>query len=225
MKIMKKIVLLIFCFVLIVISACGNNAANYTISEKLVAPFDRFNGNVLNEINYGQEKLTLELVVGDEKNYDDQLKVNGKTIDLRFMEITEIQIIDNIIIFATHGSDDLSTTLYAFNMDGEKLLEISDIDNNGMRIYNNYDVSGAFQIMNDKITIRGSRLYLGTDLKCGDSESIILTHDGVDWTADVPEDEIIRANYEINYLGGGKFGEITKTETTMTYAQLKQSKN
>jgi len=60
------------------------------------------------------------------------------------------------------------------------------------------------------------------DRRGGGETDIALTDSNGMWSTSVPDDEIVRADYEVQYLGGGKFGEPTKTETTMTYAQFKQ---
>ena len=202
-----------------------NRESIYAQSDKLTSANLGFTEkDTIRYLNYGQEKITLEYVAGYETMYDNTLKVNGTTLDIKFCTLIEAQIIDDTIIILTAGTDILSTRLYAFNMDGKKLLEIHALDNNGMYVTASQHYYSSIEIYGDgEILIRGSRVCDGPSLRCGDGTDIELMDSNGNWTTTVPDDEIARADYKMQYLGGGKFGDITKSETTMTYLQLKES--
>jgi len=202
-----------------------NRESIYAQSDKLTSANLNFTENdTIRYLNYGQEIITLEYIIGYETMYDNTLKVNGATLDVKFCMLIEAQIIDDIIIILTADTDVLSTKLYAFNMDGKKLLEIHALDNNGMYVAASQHYYSSIEIYGDgEIIIRGSRVYNGPSLRCGDGTDIELKDADGNWTDSVPDDEIVAADYKMQYLGGGKFGEIIKGETTMTYLQLKES--
>ena len=223
MKKLLSLILLTIIFTGVVIS-CEKASTTYTISEKWYGYYEEV--GLISEIKYGQETVIMEIVPGVKLD-DNQLKINDTTMDIFYLSIDSLQIIDNVIIFTTRGTGGghFNTRLYAFDMDGKKLLEIYALDENGMYVLDTGN-DDSFEIHDDgKIMIRGSRAGQGPSLRQGDGTDLELTDESNNWISSIPGDEVVQANYEIMYLGGGKFGEITKIETTMTYEQLKNMIN
>ena len=194
-------------------SVSEESSDGYAISEMVEMSWQEGLHSV--SLEYNGETVTFEFE--EASDFDYIVKINGKATDLRAIWVISIQIIDNTVIIATGGTDIKSTTLYALDMNGKILLEVFKLEDNGMRISDEYSV---YEIIDgDTFLLRGSRTFHGHSL---------LTGDGIAWNDEDPafwssfsDDEVVEANYEMQYLGNGQFGPIVCTEVTMTFAQYR----
>ncbi|MDF2536508.1 MAG: hypothetical protein K0R18_2670 [Bacillales bacterium] len=189
---------------------------SYLISEK-VKGFSFVLGSQIREINYNGKTVKIEVIVNEDKNHVavSNLKINDNETNINFFEVYEFQIIDNLIILTAGYQSALSGTLYAFNMTGEKILEIHELNAEGMTL------NSSFEISDNKILFAGTRIDYGDALRISNNQQISLL-DKND-IKNLKDEDVFSAEYEINYLGNGKFGDMVKTKTIETYKLWKES--
>ena len=190
----------------------------------------------------GTEKIKFE-TVADETLDRYVLKINGQTADIDFLWFDQIIVTADIAIITNGGTDIRSTHLYIFDLTGNTLLKIYYLNNKGMVISSGSVVS----IVGNKIILSGTRFTHGINLVMKNDfdvfpeysdyiyQDIIYNYENIkydykdtevyihDSNAETVEklnkDEIVEANFELEYLGGGKFGKIRMTENIRTLGE------
>ncbi len=146
----------------------------------------------------------------EESEMEITVKINNKTVlSKELFTPNKVDILDNNVIFATSGTDILSSTLYAFDKDGNKILEVRNLDDNyDLMGIEGIDDEGLYKIKDNSILLNGSRINHGP--------SIIINDDLVDIcpNKDKYKNEIVYGEYKIEYLGNNKFSKIKTIKTT-----------
>ena len=144
-----------------------------------------------------EKKLTANGYFGPAKIY-----INNKSYKFKdIYEIDAINLINDIVIIETSGTDLRSTNLIILDKNASLLKEISQLDNTGMVIFDGLDDTITFD--NNVITIKGTRLYGATLIN---SPHLNICTDQINFG----EDEILETDYKIEYLGNNNFSDITK---------------
>ena len=141
------------------------------------------------------------------------ITINGKVVaETTPFVFEKFEIIDNIIVFATQGTDVGSDTIYAYNKNGNQVLKLFNyIDDK----YETMRISEGFTISDDKIIFSTTRLN-------GDC-SLILSYDPYksinSQELTEHENEVVEGKYEVKYLGDSKFSSVQN----ISYTKLKDS--
>ncbi len=142
------------------------------------------------------------------------VKINDKDVVKNVFYTSDIfDIMDDVIIFTIGHTDIRSTTIYAFDKNGNELLKLFDnIDNKypSMRV-NDLKGKDFYNIKGNKITFGGSRVHHFETLVLSDNEEIHICEDQ---NNEKYKDEIAEGEYEIEYLGNNKFSKIKNTKYT-----------
>jgi len=221
----KRIIL--FALVLLLLTA-AMSACNGQPDDSPAEPVSYFIGDIVDNNNFPENTpiYTVDLPCAEgifKVEYvnkylgDFSFKVNGAPADIEFCGISSLQTLDNTLLVATYDTDVTGDYLYIFDIDGKLLLEVHSLDDNGMYLRLG---EPAYQIKDNKLIVQGTRMYHGPSLFTGDGKQVELMSDG-EYLPVFPDDEVVEAAYEIQYLGNGMFGPITKIETTLTYGQMR----
>ena len=202
------------------------------------------NKGVIKYWDTGKEKIKFE-TASDEKIKWYVLKINDNKVDMEnFLWFDQIIVMEDIIVITTGGTDIRSTPIYIFDFNGKKLFETYYLNNKGMVIQRPVSIEGNKIIMPGTRLTHGIDLvmkspdyesseyedYLYIDTVYNYENSIYQSElhievylDSFDSMSEeaklLNKDEIIEADFELEYLGGGKFGKIKMTENFTTLKQ------
>lgn len=181
--------------------------------------------SVLQYWDTGSEKIKFE-TVPDTSTNQYVLKINDNKVDIdTLLWFNQIFVMNDVIIITTGATDIRSTHLYIFDFNGNTLFKAYYLNNKGMVIQSSISVVG------NKIIIPGTRLTHGIDLVMINEWSVHPEYSDYiyqDIIYDYPDiygksevyledskikamlnkDEIVEANFELEYLGNGKFSKI-----------------
>jgi hypothetical protein len=163
-----------------------------------------------------------------------KLKIDGNLVAIDKCWVMSAQALDDMILLVVnYGGDVTSMNFYAIDTAGNILLHVHFLDDNGMYLTNfDNDQYGGFfhyRLEGDRLIFQGTRRYHGPSIFVGTDhgiDAIELRDEKGNLIADqvgIPDDEVIERQYEMQYLGNGKFGPLTEGEITMTYGEFKQT--
>ena len=145
------------------------------------------------------------------------IKINGKIVlENEMYYSNSFDILDDIVIFTTSGSDIRSTTLYAFDSNANEILNLRYLDDNYPTMIIADMKANIYNIEDNKIKLSGTRMTHGTSLVT----EITNTLEKSVYICENKEkyiNEIIEGDYEIEYLGNKKFSDIKNIEYVKLY--------
>jgi hypothetical protein len=176
------------------------------------------------------------------------LKINDNKVDIPFAWFDQIFVMDDIIIITTGGTDVRSTPIYIVDFNGKTLFKTYYLNNKGMVIDRPISIDGNKIIMPGTRLTHGISLIMESGVSAfylqSISDSDYLYQDTVyDYKDLIYNDvnntevylgspdsmseeakllnkaEIVEADFELEYLGGGKFGKIKMTDNITTLEQ------
>lgn len=182
-----------------------NNSSVYPIGELITEfPEPDENGVVtvsIKSLYNDSEAYKVEWKKGE---YPPPLKVNGIDTGVGFnVDFCSFNLMGDVLVMATHGTDIYGSEWYFFNKSGEKLLEIGEIGNSGLLL--RYDPEYAVDGNIITITVVGGGIAHGELFKPFKDEDAVL------------------AEFEIKYnMSDGTFGDFKQTKVLQTYKQYKE---
>ena len=169
----------------------------------------------IKNLKYGEDSLKVELDFGEETS-SAILRIDGKEIDLdNGFVVGKVRVIDDVIVIVTGGTDIRSTRVVVTNPEGENLLLAGDNIDSALYGMSAEDV----RFEENKIIFECYRTIHGPSLITEDG----WVESGTDeWNA-LSDDEITGAEYEIEYLGNGEFGEAKQVKVTETLGEFRKA--
>lgn len=217
----KNIILTILGVTVLILATVGittllyNKSNEKTLSELPRKKYDVFQ-TIYGEIDESKNEYEYNgnvVKIVKSKNSYLTISINDKVIDkwLDHEMIDTIEFVDEyIFVVATFSADSSMTNLVSFDLDGNLLFSVGELDNNGM-----YS-SGNFEIIGNKIKFSGSRENIGMGLRTEKGEIDLENCKNIEKY----KEEIVRGTYEIEYIGNGKFTE-PKLINSITLDEIK----
>ncbi len=115
---------------------------------------------------------------------------------------------DNVVVFDTTLTDVRSTTLYAYDDNGNQILNVKSLDTDyPTMVLDEIEYSINHKIENNKIIVNGTRLSNGSSLVVDDNS------ENIDTCANKEKyyNEVVEGTYEIEYIGDKEFSKIKNT--------------
>jgi hypothetical protein len=188
---------------------------------------------VIQYYDTGKEKIKFE-TVADEKLDRYVLKINDNIADIYFAWFNQIIVLDDIIIITTGGTDVRSMRMYICDFNGNMLFKTYYLNNKGMVIQNYIYIDGNKIIMPGTRTNHGINLVMkNTSTEFSEYSSYLyqdviydyknknIEYDYKDVEVHIfngtvfsesskllDKNEIVEADFVLEYLGGGKFSKI-----------------
>ena len=240
----------IFCaVVLVLVFLCGCSIGAVTSTPSSESNGNYYVGKVIDgdvfncpvegatktaSVQCKSKTVELEYFYGGPNTQAPTLKVDGNPAAIdECWAITAAQALDDtILLVVNNGGDVTSMNFYIIDTNGKVILHIHVLDNNGMYLTHfdeaQYDGYFHYQIIGDRLIFQGTRRYHGPSIFVSTEHGIDvieLRDDNGNLIADlvgIPDDEVIERQYEMQYLGNGKFGPLTEGKITMTYGEFKQ---
>ncbi|MCL2774381.1 MAG: hypothetical protein FWD71_13665 [Oscillospiraceae bacterium] len=197
------------------------------------------NRGVVEYYDTGNEKIKFE-TIPDETTEDYVLKINDHAVNMTFLWFDQIIVTDDFVIITTAGTDIRATQLYVFDFNGNTLFNTYYLNNKGMVIQPPIFTDGNNILMHGTRFTHGIDLYMkseGSELS-GYADYLYqdtvydyanLKYDYYDYevylyngktlseeAAILNKAEIVEADFELDYLGGGKFDKIKMTGNIKT---------
>ena len=189
----------------------------------------------------GKEKIKFE-TVADKKLDRYVLKINDNIADIYFAWFNQIIVLDDIIVITTGGTDIRSMRMYIFDFNGKTLFKTYYLNNKGMVIQNYIYIDGNKIIMPGTRVTHGLNLVTkNTSTEFSEYSSYLYQDTVYDYTNKAIEyesngseihifngsvfsesskllnkNEIVEADFELKYLGGGKFDKIKMAGNVIT---------
>ena len=206
---MRKL-FLIMILILLFSTGCGNveNSDNPIDSDNENTIFYGLAGNneiITKYLISGNQKVKIE--VSFETGIKD-FKINESSIDIEGYWITTLSIVDDVIVMTVAGNDIRDMHFYAYSLDGTKLVDVYNLDENGMYIC-------EIKIENKKIFLYGTRIVPGPKMIFSDNPTEDILYDSEAWHL-MDNNDIVSAIHEIEYLGNRKFTERKMKEIIQT---------
>lgn len=171
-----------------------------------------------NEFKITKNNITIETKMDNEYGYN--LYINDNLAgNIGFITKNSVQILDDIVVAAGSDTDIRSTTIYFYDKNGKQIK----------KIYENFDIP-ALKIRevyeaNDKdfenpieFTIKGKTIKFIANAYFHDNELAIDTDKYIETEeyckSTKYDNNIVSADFEITYLGNGKFSDIKRSNET-----------
>ena len=199
------------------------------------------NQGIIQYWDTGKQKIKFETVADETKGWY-VLKINDNITDFDFLWFLNIIVSDEFIVIVTGGTDIRSNPIYVFDYNGNTLFKAYYLNNKGMVIAPGASVS----VDGNKIIMRGTRFTHGINLVMNSAfnessafleykdyiyediiydysdyelkyrDEVYLDNSNAEEVKMLNKDEIVEADFVLEYLGGGKFGKIVMTDSKTT---------
>jgi hypothetical protein len=156
--------------------------------------------------------------------------VNGAEIDIDIynIEFSTVNVMDELLVIMSSGTDIFGSTLHFFNKAGERVLYFGSIGESGLLLRSHPELDSIirYSVSGDVITISltGGAVAHGMlfvhDLEAG--FPIDLINDDGSFSDYIDDDTVLIADFEIDYnMTDNVFGEFVMSEVIMTYEDFK----
>jgi hypothetical protein len=228
----------------------------YVLGSEFASAFGYFDVDFKESIvqywDTGKEKVKFETTTDEDLGVI--FKINDNIVDIAVLWFGQIIVTDDIVIITTGGTDIRSMRMYIFDFAGNALFKTYYLNNKGMAIQGYISIDGNNIIIPGGRTTHGINLvmkntntqfseyhdylyqdtiydYKDKNIKYEYDGAEIYIYDGTIFTESAKllnKNEVIEADFILEYLGSGKFNKIKMTDNVKTLEkyseeQLKES--